>query len=466
MQKHRKHIRRWPKLASLVAAGASLLGFMIVVPARAVPADPTPSCNGAICTWSFEVSDEPYQWRAPDDAAQVWLDVQGASGPGGEPLHWKGELLNPQWQLQIEHLPNGLVAIRSFPPGPGEFVYAAPSGWNQSWVNDQAFARVDLIPAMEDADGIATITTISSPRVTSFTVATGSGDISASGAIEFSEPVTGLDASDFVIWSSGHGCRFESIQAFTRSSFTFEMRGCLIARAAVNLAPMSVQGLLPGPQGWVFGPDVVLNVAAAVSPTIPAPGPSASAATSAAPSSSPTPAPEVTQQAPAVAPVVEVNATPVAEPTAEAEAVAVVIADSIAVDAVVAENEVGSVVAEVDLAGSEVEQALAGTKTVVTEIAFTEPISQPAGDVQPSEPVAESRAEPRAERVAEQPAEPALAAVPEPTVATAAAAIATGIAAALATACWLVVKQLRKVRANPSRRPQIRLRALGASGPS
>ncbi len=434
MQKHRKHIRRWPKLASLVAAGASLLGFMIVVPARAVPADPTPSCNGAICTWSFEVSDEPYQWRAPDDAAQVWLDVQGASGPGGEPQHWKGELLNPQWPLQIEHLPNGLVAIRSFPPGPGEFVYAAPSGWNQSWVNDQAFARVDLIPAVDDADGIATITTISSPRVTSFNVATGSGDISASGAIEFSEPVTGLDASDFVIWSSGHGCRFESIQAVTRTSFTFEMRGCLIARAAVNLAPMSVQGLLPGPQGWVFGPDVVLNVAASVSPTIPSPSPSASAATSAAPSSSPTPAPEVTQQAPAVAPVVEVNATPVAEPTAEAEAVAVVIADSIAVDA------------------------------VVTEIAFTEPIRQMVGDVQASEPVAESRAEPRAERVAEQPAQPALAAVPKPTAAN--AAIATGVAAALATACWLVVKQLRKVRANPSRRPQIRLRALGASGPS
>jgi hypothetical protein len=424
---------------------------MIVVPARAVPADPTASCNGAICTWSFEVSDEPYIWQAPPEAAQVWLEVQGASGPGGEPLHWKGELLNPQWRLQIEHLPNGLVAMRGFPPGPGEFVYAAPSGWNQSWVNDQAFARVDLIPAVDDADGIARITTISSPTITEFNLTTGSGEVSANGSIAFSEPVAGLEASDFTIWSSGHGCRFENIQPVTASSFTFEMRGCAITQAVVNLSPMSVIGTLPGPQSWFFGPSVALNVAQ-VAAVEAVPAPVVTPSPVATPSASPTPAPVARQDpvsvaevvvpavepvvpetvpvAPAVEPVATVGAEPAVEAVTQAELVAE------AAPAIAPKPESVLAPEQLEPTAAEVAQNLPHENT--TSSAMSEN-SAASGSVE-SASVATGAVTPAAK------------------VATAA-----GIAAALATACWLALKLVRKLRVNPTSRPQIRLRALGAS---
>jgi hypothetical protein len=409
---------------------------MIVVPARAVPADPTPSCNGAICTWSFQVSDEPYIWQAPPEAAQVWLEVQGASGPGGEPLHWKGELLNPQWRLQIEHLPNGLVAMRGFPPGPGEFVYAAPSGWNQSWVNDQAFARVDLIPAVDDADGIARITTISSPTITEFSLTTGSGEVSANGSIAFSEPVTGLEASDFTIWSSGHGCRFENIQPVTASSFTFEMRGCAITQAVVNLSPMSVLGTLPGPQSWFFGPSVALNVAQ-VAAVEAVPAPVVTPSPVATPSASPTPTPVATQDPVSVAEVVVPAVEPVVpavEPAVEAVAQVEQVAE--ATPAIAPEPESALAPVQPEPTAADVAQNL--PHETETSSAMSENSAAPG-------PVATG----------------SMAAGSVTTAAT--AAIAAGIAAALATACWLVLKLVRKLRANPTRRPQLRLRALGAS---
>ena len=299
MQKHRKHVKRWPKLSALAAAGASLVGWLIAAPASAFEPTPEPVCSANHCTWTFDVTADAYLWQAPPGTAEVWIDVQGANNGTQDPLRWKGQLGSTDLVLQIEHLANGLISMRGYMNGLGEFVYAAPSGWNQSWVDPNAFARVDQLPAVADPDGFATITAVMAPSVVGFDLQTGSGQVSALGRIQFSEPVTGLDAGDFAIWAPPTGCRFENIVAVTAAEYTFEMNGCQTSQVSVNFAPNSVLGMLPGPMEWTFGPSATMNVVAIapavqVAPSV-APTASPTVAPSQTPTTAPTPTPSDTQ---------------------------------------------------------------------------------------------------------------------------------------------------------------------------
>lgn len=296
MQKHRKHVKRWPKFAAMAAAGASFLGWLIAAPAAAFEPNPEPVCGPNHCTWQFDVAADAFLWQVPPGTAEVWIDVQGASTGGADPLHWKGQLPATDLALQIEHLPNGLISMRGYMNALGEFVYAAPGGWNQSWVDPNAFARVDQLPAVFDADGFVSVTTVMAPRVVSFDLQTGTSDVSAFGHIQFSEPITGLDSSDFAIWAPPTGCRFENILPVNPAEYTFEMKGCAAGQVAVNLGPYSVQGLLRGPLEWTFGPTVEINPAAEVATVAPVPTSTASpiATASPTPTASPTSEPSAT----------------------------------------------------------------------------------------------------------------------------------------------------------------------------
>ena len=292
MQKHRKHVKRWPKFAAMAAAGASLLGWLIAAPAAAFEPNPEPICGANHCTWQFDVAADAFLWQAPPGTAEVWIDVQGASTGGADPLHWKGQLPATDLALQIEHLPNGLISMRGYMNVLGEFVYAAPGGWNQSWVDPNAFARIDQLPAVFDADGFVSVTTVMAPRVVTFDLQTGTGEVSAFGRIQFSEPITGLDSSDFAIWAPPTGCRFENIVPVNPAEYTFEMKGCAAGQVAVNLGPYSVQGVLRGPLEWTFGPTVELNPTTAVATVVPEPTATASPTQSANPTLSASPVPE------------------------------------------------------------------------------------------------------------------------------------------------------------------------------
>ena len=337
MQKHRKHVKRWPKLAALAAAGASLVGWMIAAPASAYEPSPEPVCGVNHCTWQFDVAADAYLWQAPPGTAEVWIDVQGANNGTQDPLRWKGQLGSTDLVLQIEHLTNGLISMRGYMNFLGEFVYAAPSGWNQSWVDPSAFGRLDHLPAVADPDGFATITAVMAPRVVGFDLQTGSGQVSALGSINFSEPVTGLDASDFAIWAPPTGCRFENISAVTASNYTFEINGCQTSQVSVNLAPNSVRGMLPGPLEWTFGPTATMNVVAVapvvqVAPTVaPTVAPSPTPTTAPTPTQTPTTAPTPSETQTSVpstpesqipAPVIPQSPSPSSEVAVAAEPVA------------------------------------------------------------------------------------------------------------------------------------------------
>ena len=291
----------------MAAAGASLLGWLIAAPAAAFELNPEPVCGPNHCTWQFDIAADAFLWQAPPGTAEVWIDVQGASTGSADPLHWKGQLPATDLALQIEHLPNGLISMRGYMNVLGEFVYAAPGGWNQSWVDPNAFARIDQLPAVFDADGFVSVTAIMAPRVVSFDLQTGTGDVSAFGRIQFSEPITGLDSSDFAIWAPPTGCRFENIAPVNPAEYTFEMNGCAAGQVAVNLGPYSVQGMLRGPLEWTFGPTVEINLAAAVATVVPEPTATASPVPTA--SSAPTASPTLSAN-----PIA--SASPVPEPSA------------------------------------------------------------------------------------------------------------------------------------------------------
>jgi hypothetical protein len=92
MAKHRKSIRRWPKLAAIAAVLSALTSVTILPAASAVTPAPAPSCTSTECLWLLPDNNDWYEWSVPPNTSEIWLDVQSAAYFGQPGYRVRGRL--------------------------------------------------------------------------------------------------------------------------------------------------------------------------------------------------------------------------------------------------------------------------------------------------------------------------------------------------------------------------------------
>ena len=306
MQKHRKHVRRWPKLAAAAAAlGASLAMFLVPTAQAATPA-PDPMCDTHGCTWLMAApgnATDTFEWsRASGPAAnrpsQIWLTVQNAPTAQQDAWRYRMRWLGPESQLTLS-FDNGTATAST-----ATAVIASAStdpnnalSYDGNTTSDMQISSPGPVTGAE-----IRIEQVFVPGVTTFMLTTGSGDLSATGHIEFSEPIADFQPWDLIPTPTSNWCYITAlVVASDALSADFEVRGCRSATAGFYLRKDSVVGLQPGnlsgPPVNSYSNEVQVAAVVAPSPTVtPTPTPSASSSPSPTAPQSPVPDPTATSQ--------------------------------------------------------------------------------------------------------------------------------------------------------------------------
>ena len=94
MAKHKKHIRRWPRVAVFSTIAAAVIGSLLAPPASALQPNPAPDCSFTECTWTFYQTADHYEWSPPPGTLEVWIEAQSVYQPWAETTHIRAQLNN------------------------------------------------------------------------------------------------------------------------------------------------------------------------------------------------------------------------------------------------------------------------------------------------------------------------------------------------------------------------------------
>ena len=149
MPKHRKYIRRWPKLAAASAALAAYLAsaFLPITSATANNLPPAPTCTNTECIWFLPETAGLTDWTAPTNSSEIWIDIQSGAMPWAEPTHLHAQLRDPNHNLLLYFVAGGAnVALGSLTffrvnADPGD-----PWGYDSNYVTNVSFEPAESAP--------------------------------------------------------------------------------------------------------------------------------------------------------------------------------------------------------------------------------------------------------------------------------------------------------------------------------
>lgn len=101
MAKHRKSIRRWPKLAAGALVLSAAMGAGSLTAAQANAPVPNPTCISNQCTWDLPNMGDTYEWIPPTNATEVWIEAQSLAMPWSEANHIQARMNSTQMQLFV-----------------------------------------------------------------------------------------------------------------------------------------------------------------------------------------------------------------------------------------------------------------------------------------------------------------------------------------------------------------------------
>lgn len=150
MSKHRKHIRRWPKLAAASAALAAYIagGVMPMTSANANNLPPAPTCTATECVWIMPDTAGFIDWAAPTNSSEIWIDIQSLATPWATPTHLRAQLRDTSRNLLIYFANGGAnVGIGSYTfyrvnADPGD-----PWGYDSSLLANVTFEPAESAPS-------------------------------------------------------------------------------------------------------------------------------------------------------------------------------------------------------------------------------------------------------------------------------------------------------------------------------
>lgn len=142
MSKHRKHIRRWPKLAAASAALAAYIAGAVLpmTSATANNLPPAPTCDQTQCVWLMPDTAGAIDWIAPTNSAEIWIDIQSAAMPWAEPTHLHAQLRDPSHNLLVyfgsgaANVALGSLTFFRVNADPGD-----PWGYDSNYVSNVSF---------------------------------------------------------------------------------------------------------------------------------------------------------------------------------------------------------------------------------------------------------------------------------------------------------------------------------------
>ena len=360
--KHRARTPRWPRLTAL-AASASLIGLftagsLALQPASAVqdattPADVNltpdpPTCDNLACTWTLTPANDAYSFiigrDSPVSGGILIVEAQSAEVIPGVINTWSARIVDPSRIVIVDFMDgtprvwtNGGIALQASPsplepgtqlPSAIDWLKRLPQPFDPSVVGRVRIRQI-YAPTLANRELVAP---------TDAQVAQLGNDISAIGHMTFSEPVTGLTASDLALSPMSEGCRVDSVSDLgDHLHFEFLIRGCTSMWMSLSLPPWSVLGHAPGPINELFlgpmQPRVIASVVSPPSPTATAtPAPSATPPVEPTPTATPTPSATVVTepavQNPTQTPVAPTPDVPSEQPGVNDEAVPVADSES------------------------------------------------------------------------------------------------------------------------------------------